>query len=166
MDEAYIEFLDNPLDLVPTIKRGEKQNLILMRTFSKIYGLAGTRVGYGIAHPDFITALEKIRQPFNINSLAQAGGLAALDDSEHVRKTRENNAAGKKYFAKELAALGWKPLRLTPISCSSASAMASAYLNNCKNRALLCGRWAVTNCRNGSAFPSARLKKTRDASGH
>jgi histidinol-phosphate aminotransferase len=106
MDEAYIEFLDKPLDLVPVIKLGEKQNLILMRTFSKIYGLAGTRVGYGIAHPDFITALEKIRQPFNINSLAQAGGLAALDDIEHVRRTRENNFTGKKFFEKELAALG------------------------------------------------------------
>jgi histidinol-phosphate aminotransferase len=106
MDEAYIEFLEQPLDLIPTIKRGEKQNLILMRTFSKIYGLAGTRVGYGIAHPDFISALEKIRQPFNINSLAQAGGLAALDDVEHVRRTRENNFAGKSAFQKELAALG------------------------------------------------------------
>jgi histidinol-phosphate aminotransferase len=106
MDEAYIEFLDKPLDLVPTIMRGEKQNLILMRTFSKIYGLAGTRVGYGIAHPDFISALEKIRQPFNINSLAQAGGLAALDDADHVRKTRENNAIGKSYLQKELVALG------------------------------------------------------------
>jgi histidinol-phosphate aminotransferase len=106
MDEAYIEFLDKPLDLIPLIKHGEKQNLILMRTFSKIYGLAGTRVGYGIAHPDFISALEKIRQPFNINSLAQAGGLAALDDTEHVRKTRENNATGKKFLQGELTALG------------------------------------------------------------
>ena len=77
-----------------------------MRTFSKIYGLAGTRVGYGIAHPDFISALEKIRQPFNINSLAQAGGLAALDDADHVRKTRENNFVGKTFFQNELAALG------------------------------------------------------------
>jgi histidinol-phosphate aminotransferase len=106
MDEAYIEFLERPLDLIPLIKLGQKQNLILMRTFSKIYGLAGTRVGYGIAHPQFITALEKIRQPFNINSLAQAGGLAALDDDEHMRKTRENNAVGKKYLETELAALG------------------------------------------------------------
>ncbi len=106
MDEAYIEFLEKPLDLVPTIKRGEKQNLILMRTFSKIYGLAGTRVGYGIAHPDFISALEKIRQPFNINSLAQAGGLAALDDVDHVRRTRENNFVGKNFLEKELAEMG------------------------------------------------------------
>ena len=60
MDEAYIEFLDKPLDLLPFIRSGEKPNLILMRTFSKIYGLAGLRLGYGIGHPDFISALEKI----------------------------------------------------------------------------------------------------------
>ena len=55
-----------------------------MRTFSKIYGLAGLRLGYGIGHPDLIAELEKIRQPFNINAVAQAGALAALDDTAHV----------------------------------------------------------------------------------
>lgn len=98
MDEAYIEFLDEPLDLIPLIRSGEKPNLILMRTFSKIFGLAGLRVGYGIANPELITSLEKIRQPFNINSLAQAAALAALDDDDHMRKTRENNSAGKKFL--------------------------------------------------------------------
>lgn len=98
MDEAYIEFLDHPMDLIPLIRAGEKSNLILMRTFSKIHGLAGLRIGYGIAHPEFIAALEKIRQPFNINSLAQTAALAALDDAEHVRKTRENNSAGRKWL--------------------------------------------------------------------
>jgi histidinol-phosphate aminotransferase len=98
MDEAYIDFLDNPLDLVPLVREGRKPNLILMRTFSKIYGLAGLRIGYGIGHPEFVAALEKIRQPFNINLLAQAAALAALDDVEHVRKTRQNNFAGLKFF--------------------------------------------------------------------
>jgi len=98
MDEAYIEFLDDPLDLVSLIRLGARKNLILMRTFSKIYGLAGLRIGYGIGNPEFIAALEKIRQPFNINSLAQAAALAALDDDEHVRKTRENNFAGLEFF--------------------------------------------------------------------
>ncbi|HEY3855506.1 MAG TPA: histidinol-phosphate transaminase [Verrucomicrobiae bacterium] len=106
MDEAYIEFLDKPLDLVPTVLSGKKPNLILLRTFSKIYGLAGLRLGYGIAHPDFIAALEKIRQPFNINSLAQAAGLAALDDAAHVRKTRENNNRGRKFWEATLSAMG------------------------------------------------------------
>jgi histidinol-phosphate aminotransferase len=98
MDEAYIEFLDDAVDLVPLIRLGVRKNLILMRTFSKIYGLAGLRVGYGIGNPEFISALEKTRQPFNINSLAQAAALAALDDDEHVRKTRANNFAGLEFF--------------------------------------------------------------------
>jgi len=105
MDEAYIEFLEEPLDLLPIIRGGEKPNLILMRTFSKIFGLAGLRVGYGIAHPELITALEKIRQPFNINLLAQAAALAALDDDDHVRKTRANNFSGKKFFENALREL-------------------------------------------------------------
>jgi histidinol-phosphate aminotransferase len=98
MDEAYIEFLDNPLDLVSLIRLGARKNLILMRTFSKIYGLAGLRIGYGIGNPEFIASLEKIRQPFNINLLAQTAALAALDDEEHVRKTRQNNFAGLEFF--------------------------------------------------------------------
>ena len=65
-----------------------------MRTFSKIFGLAGLRLGYGIGHPELIAALEKVRQPFNINSLAQAGALAALDDQGHLARTRANNALG------------------------------------------------------------------------
>src|SRR5580692_3375925 len=100
MDEAYIEFLDDAVDLVPLIRLGARKNLILMRTFSKIYGLAGLRVGYGIGNAEFISALEKVRQPFNLNSLAQAAALAALDDDEHVRKTRANNFAGLEFFSR------------------------------------------------------------------
>lgn len=99
MDEAYIEFLDDAVDLIPLIRLGARKNLILMRTFSKIYGLAGLRVGYGIASAEFVSALEKIRQPFNLNLLAQAAALAALDDSEHVQKTRSNNFGGLEFFA-------------------------------------------------------------------
>jgi histidinol-phosphate aminotransferase len=98
MDEAYLEFLNDPLDLVSLIRLGARKNLILMRTFSKIYGLAGLRIGYGIGNPEFIAALEKIRQPFNISLLAQTAALAALDDVEHVRKTRANNSAGLEFF--------------------------------------------------------------------
>ena len=98
MDEAYIEFLDEPCDLLPLVCGGKTPNLLLMRTFSKIYGLAGLRLGYGLGHPDLIAALEKIRQPFNINSLVQAGALAALDDEEHIQRTRRNNSAGLKFF--------------------------------------------------------------------
>jgi histidinol-phosphate aminotransferase len=98
MDEAYIEFLEDSVDLIPLILNGARKNLILMRTYSKIYGLAGLRIGYGIAAPELVAALEKIRQPFNTNLLAQAAAIAALDDDEHVRKTRLNNFAGLKFF--------------------------------------------------------------------
>jgi histidinol-phosphate aminotransferase len=100
LDEAYIEFLDQPLDLLPQIRSGTHPNLLLMRTFSKIYGLAGVRLGYGIGHPELIAELEKVRQPFNINSVAQAGALAALDDSSHAEKTRRINARGLKFYAR------------------------------------------------------------------
>ncbi|MBI5774768.1 MAG: histidinol-phosphate transaminase [Verrucomicrobia bacterium] len=105
MDEAYLEFLDEPVDLLPLLRSGQKPNLLLMRTFSKIFGLAGLRLGYGIASPDLIAALEKVRQPFNINALAQAAALAALDDTEHLRRTRENNTAGLRFFENEFRAL-------------------------------------------------------------
>ncbi len=106
MDEAYIEFLEEPLDLLPEIRSGTRPNLLLMRTFSKIYGLAGLRIGYGIGHPDFIAALEKIRQPFNINMVAQAGALAALDDTKHIEKTRKVNSRGLKLYARTFRKLG------------------------------------------------------------
>ena len=103
MDEAYFEFLESPLDLVPRLQ--EKPNLLLMRTFSKIYGLAGLRIGYGIGHSEFITALEKVRQPFNLNAMAQAAALAAIDDTDHLEATRANNAAGLEFFEQTLSEL-------------------------------------------------------------
>lgn len=106
LDEAYLEFLKDPLDLLPVVREGRRPNLLLMRTFSKIYGLAGLRVGYGIGHPEFISELEKIRQPFNINSLAQAAALAALDDKAHAERTRRFNERGLKFFAREFKRLG------------------------------------------------------------
>jgi len=99
LDEAYIEFLEDAPDFLPLLNEGSKRNLLLMRTFSKIFGLAGLRVGYGIGAPDLIAILEKVRQPFNLNSLAQAAALAALDDTDHVRKTYLNNVLGLKFFA-------------------------------------------------------------------
>ena len=98
MDEAYIEFLADAPDLLPVLRGGQKHNLLLMRTFSKIYGLAGLRVGYGIGPVELVAGLEKIRQPFNLNLIAQAGALAALDDTEHLQRTRANNLAGLKFY--------------------------------------------------------------------
>jgi len=106
LDEAYIEFLDQPLDLLPQIRSGQKPNLLLMRTFSKIYGLAGLRLGYGIGHPDLVAEFEKVRQPFNINAVAQAGALAALDDTAHAQKTRRINSRGLKFYERAFRKLG------------------------------------------------------------
>jgi histidinol-phosphate aminotransferase len=106
LDEAYLEFLADPVDLVPLIRLGARKNLILMRTFSKIYGLAGLRIGYGIGEAGLMAALEKIRQPFNANLLAQTAALAALDDDEHVRQTRANNFAGLELFAEAFRQMG------------------------------------------------------------
>jgi histidinol-phosphate aminotransferase len=98
LDEAYIEFLSNPVDFIPLVRQQIRPNLLLMRTFSKIFGLAGLRLGYGIGHPDLIATFEKVRQPFNINSIVQAAALAALEDVEHMRCTRENNSHGLEFF--------------------------------------------------------------------
>jgi histidinol-phosphate aminotransferase len=106
MDEAYIEFLKDPVDLVPLVSSGRMRNVLLARTFSKIYGLAGLRLGYGIGHPDVIAVLEKVRQPFNSNLLAQTAALAALEDNEHVERTRTNNFAGLRFFESEFGKAG------------------------------------------------------------
>jgi histidinol-phosphate aminotransferase len=106
LDEAYIEFLEDPPDLLEWVRSGRRSNLLLMRTFSKIYGLAGLRLGYGIGDPALIAAYERVRQPFNINALIQAGALGALEDQDHLRRTRENNATGLRLFAEELKSLG------------------------------------------------------------
>jgi histidinol-phosphate aminotransferase len=106
IDEAYIEYLEEPADLLPLVRGGKMSNLLLVRTFSKIYGLAGLRLGYGIGHPDFIAALEKVREPFNVNTAAQVAALAALDDAEHIQRTRHNNALGLSFYTAALRELG------------------------------------------------------------
>lgn len=92
MDEAYIEFLESPPDLRPAIAAGKK--VICLRTFSKIYGLAALRVGYGFASAELISILQRARQPFNVNAIAAAGAVAALDDEEFVARCRRENHAG------------------------------------------------------------------------
>jgi len=106
LDAAYVEFLEKPLDLASEIVEGRRPNLILMRTFSKIYGLAGLRLGYGIGNPDFIAELEKIRQPFNVNAIAQAAALAALDDDSHAQRTKRVTARGLKLYSRTFKKMG------------------------------------------------------------
>lgn len=103
-DEAYAEYVDQPADLRPLIAAGRK--IICTRTFSKIYGLAGLRLGYGYAPRELIALLNRVRQPFNINAIALAAGEAALDDTEWVRRSRAINTAGLKQLAAGFARLG------------------------------------------------------------
>jgi len=111
LDEAYYEYVRGPdyshsLDYV---RNG--RNVLVLRTFSKVYGLAGLRLGYGMGNPDLIEALNRLRSPFNANSLAQAAGLAALDDHEHVARSVESNAREMKFVTEELTLAG---VRYTP----------------------------------------------------
>jgi histidinol-phosphate aminotransferase len=106
LDEAYYEFAcdsDFP-DSVKFVK--ENKNVLVLRTFSKIYGLAGMRVGYGIAPPEIISTIRKTRIPFNVNRLAQIAALAALDDTEHVKRTIQLVEEGRKYLEQEFDRMG------------------------------------------------------------
>ncbi len=105
-DEAYYEYVDNPdyPNMLDYVKQG--RNVILLRTFSKIYGLAGLRVGYAIARPELVECLNQVRQPFCVNSIAQAGAVASLDDPEQVVRSRCVNSEGKTYLYQELEKMG------------------------------------------------------------
>jgi histidinol-phosphate aminotransferase len=100
-DEAYFEFLDDPPDTLQYVREG--RNVVVLRTFSKIHGLAGLRIGYGVARPELIEVLQKTKQPFNVNSIAQASALAALNDDAHQRKTKRVIDEGRAYLQEQLA---------------------------------------------------------------
>lgn len=111
LDEAYHDYVQRPdyshsLDYV---RAG--RNLLLLRTFSKVHGLAGLRIGYGMGHPELIECLNRVRSPFNASSLAQVAALAALDDREHVARSVESNQREMKFLTQELTLAG---LRYTP----------------------------------------------------
>ena len=107
LDEAYFEFAGENKDYPDWLKLlSQFKNLIVARTFSKAYGLSGLRIGYGVADPGIVNALNKVREPFNVNSLAQTAALAALDDKAHLRRTLQTVSAGKKYLYKEAKRLG------------------------------------------------------------
>lgn len=111
VDEAYCEYVTDPeyADTMKHFRNG--RDILILRTFSKIYGLAGLRIGYGITRQDIISEMNKLRPPFNTNSLAQNAALYALKDEEHLRHSRQINEQGKLYLYKELDSLG---LRYVP----------------------------------------------------
>ena len=105
-DEAYFEVMPEHMkpDLLRHVRAGRK-NIIILRTFSKAYGLAGLRIGYAVGHPELIGLLNKVRQPFNVNAMSQAAAMAALDDVTHLVETREMVAQGIEYFERKLPSL-------------------------------------------------------------
>ena len=108
-DEAYHEYVDAPPDTLKFVRDG--RNVIVLRTFSKIHGLASARLGYGIARPELIAVLQKTREPFNANGIAQSAAVAALGDDAHQRETKRITDEGREYFEKEFAALGLRFVR-------------------------------------------------------
>ncbi|MFH1709660.1 MAG: histidinol-phosphate transaminase [bacterium] len=106
IDEAYGEYVASPdyPDSVEYVKN--KKNVVVLRTFSKIYGLAGLRVGYAIARPEIIKYLNLVRMPFSVNRLAQIAAAVSLSDTGHVEKSIKNNSEGKVYLYAELEKLG------------------------------------------------------------
>jgi len=108
LDEAYIEYVDAG-DYPDSLKLLKKyKNLVIMRTFSKAYGLAAFRVGYAIGDAEGIDMLNRVRQPFNVNMLAQIAATAALDDTDFLRRSIKTNREGKIYLYKEFNNLGLK----------------------------------------------------------
>ena len=106
VDEAYFEYVTHAEypDSLDYLKDGK--NVLALRTFSKIHGLAGLRIGYGITKPEYTEMMNKVRQPFNTNSLAQAGALAALADRKHVEKSIAVNNEGKQFLYQSFQQLG------------------------------------------------------------
>ncbi len=106
LDEAYNEFLANDQQYESTAWLRQYPNLLVSRTFSKAYGLAGLRVGFGIAQPAITDLLNRIRQPFNVNSLAQAAAAAALNDADFLKKSAQVNADGYRQLTRAFDGMG------------------------------------------------------------
>jgi histidinol-phosphate aminotransferase len=96
IDEAYIEYIGK--SLIEDINIADFPNILVLRTFSKVYGLAGLRVGYGIGHKDLISLMDRVREPFNVSSLSLAAAAAALKDKEYLEKVITTNETEKNYL--------------------------------------------------------------------
>jgi histidinol-phosphate aminotransferase len=106
LDEAYIEYVSDP-DYADSMKYlHSDKNVLILRTFSKIYGLAGLRLGYGVARHEILADMNRLREPFNTNSIAQRAAIAALGDGEHLRRSKEVNGRGKEYLYRQLSEMG------------------------------------------------------------
>ncbi len=107
LDDAYAEMADSSdfPDSLGYVREG-RRNVVVLRTFSKVYGLAGIRIGYGFGHRDTIAPMFKVKEAFNVNSVAQVGGIAALEDEEFVRATVTENRNGREFLCAAFRRLG------------------------------------------------------------
>lgn len=110
IDEAYVDFMDDPANDTVLPLLASHPNLVVTRTFSKIYGLAGVRLGFGIMHPEAAALLSRIRLPFAVSSVALAAGEAAWEDREHYEKSRRHVLIERPRLAEALARRGWRVL--------------------------------------------------------
>ena len=110
LDEAYNEYLSPALRVNTTTWLADFDNLVITRTFSKIYGMAGLRMGFALCSPAVADLMNRVRQPFNCNNLALAGAIAALEDAEFIEQSYQLNAAGMQQIVTGLDALGLKHL--------------------------------------------------------
>ncbi|MFO8031582.1 MAG: histidinol-phosphate transaminase [Desulfohalobiaceae bacterium] len=108
VDEAYVEFADQPETTSPIAFWESLQNTVILRTFSKIYGLAGLRLGYGVMPAELADYLQRIRLPFSVNLLAEKAGIAALEDKKHYQATRDTILQGRGLLERGLQELGCK----------------------------------------------------------
>jgi histidinol-phosphate aminotransferase len=159
-DEAYFEFLDDPPDTLRFVREG--RNVIVLRTFSKIHGLAGLRIGYAIARPDVIDVLHRTRQPFNVNSIAQVGALAALEDDAHLRETKRVVDEGRAYLQQQFAEMN---LPFVPGVANFVMVNVGdgcAVFEKLLRRKIIVRPLKGYGLPNGFAFPSARWSKMRN----
>ena len=169
LDEAYFEYAqDNPR--YPDSMHYRYDNVITLRTFSKVYGLAGARIGYGFAHEELIRNLLKVKLPFEPSTPAQAAGIAALADKEFLHRSLELNARGLRYLSD-----GFRDMGL-PLAPSEANFMMTRhgrragsheqYSKNCCRKGWWCVRSRRSACRTACGFPPEQTKTTVFASKH
>jgi histidinol-phosphate aminotransferase len=150
VDEAYFEFAMKKKDYPNAFAFLKKHdNLLVTRTFSKAYGLSGLRIGYGAGNPDIIAALNKVREPFNVNLIAQAAALAALDDKAHLKKTLAMVDSGRRYLEAELKKLGVETVDTATnfILCNLKRDAESIYQKSLKRGVIVraMGAWGMKN---------------------
>jgi len=149
-DEAYFEFAKDVKDFPKTMKYFKKRNIIITRSFSKAYSLAGLRIGYAIAKEDIAGSLNKAREPFNVNSIAQEAAIAALGDNAYIKKTIKRIEEGKTFLCEEFDRLSIKYIpSVTNFIVFKVGKRAASIYNKLLKQGIIIramGAWKLKNC--------------------